>query len=368
MPRGETIGILMLSATLIGCGDPVAPTTAVPPAATAPVEVADDPAAVAAVEAAATAVRRNSRGSVVEVDYRGKSVELADLERLRQLPNLRSLLLSDTGIDDDGLRLLTNIETLVHLDLRNCPISNPGLEPLSRLTQLRGLKLSGQSGACTVDDMGMKYLAELQSLQVLGLDFLWISELGLSSLSELPQLRELYLAETTVGNEALEVISRFPELRRLRLARTQIDGQGLVHLAPLDKLEDLDLSECLQLTDSATEPLGELDGLKKLNLWRVNLTDEGIRPVSKLTALEWLNLDNTRLSDAGMPYLSGLKQLQFLHLGSTQISDVGLVHLESLNALRELIVTRTAVTETGASKLQQALPELDIQLEYVAGP
>ena len=83
--------------------------------------------------------------------------------------------------------------------------------------------------------------------------------------------------------------------------------------------------------------------------------------------MEWLNLDNTRLSDAGMSFLSDMNQLKFLHLGSTQITDQGLSALQGIKGLEDLKVTRTAVTKDGVDKLNEALPNTKIQLEYIEG-
>ena len=180
-------------------------------------------------------------------------------------------------------------------------------------------------------------------------------------------MTELYMAETTIGDDAIDIVAKFPNLKKLRLAKNQITGQGMSKLPQLAKLEELDLSECAQLTDADIAPLGEMKNLKKLNLWRVNISDEGIKPLQSLTNLQSLNLDNTRLTDDGMPYLSELNNLSFLHLGSTLITDDGLSHLEKLTRLADLKVTRTAVSAAGVAKLKEKLPDTEIQLKYIEG-
>ena len=80
------------------------------------------------------------------------------------------------------------------------------------------------------------------------------------------------------GNEAIALLAEFPKLRKVRLAKNGIDASGLAHLPKLKQLEELDLSECASIFDDATEPLGELTGLKKLNLWRGQVSDAGIEP------------------------------------------------------------------------------------------
>ena len=310
-------------------------------------------------------VRRDGNDELIEVDFRDTEAGDAEMKLLVDLPKLRSVLLLGTKVSDAGLETLGQIPTLENLDLRDCSVSDDGLKSLSKLGRLKALKLMGRSGDCTVSDTGLEHVAKFPELKVLGLDFLWeISDDGIAKLAPLKNLQELYLAETTVGDATIEHLAKFPTLRKLRLARNQIEAAGIAALPKLSSLEELDLSECSQILDSAMGPLGECKNLKKLNLWRVNISDEGLKPIQHLTNLESLNLDNTRLSDEGASYLSGLTKLTFLHLGSTQITNQALTHLEGLTNLKDLVVTRTAVDEEGVEQLQEKLPNTKIQLEY----
>lgn len=368
------IAILLLSA---GCpqsppatnSDPVAPPA---DSATAPVEAAqplpsENPADTTALEEAGAKLKRDGDGLVIEVDFRGTMVDSGLIEHAALLPRLRSLILIESGVTDEQLKVVGHISGLQNLDLRDCAISNAGLAHLTGLEKLRALRLSGKSGATTVDDAGMESVAKLTNLRALLLDYLWISEVGLAELAPLKDLSELYLSQTLVGDEALDVLKQFPKLSKLRLSRTQVTSQGLEKLVPLSGLTEVDLSECSQIFDDGMTHLGQVTSLKRLNLWRVALTDYGVEQLAPLVNLEWLNLDNTQLSDAGLDALKNMDKLTFLHLGSTAISDAGLPKLAHLKSLRDLKVTRTAVTEEGVMKLKEQLPETDIQLKYLGG-
>ena len=330
--------------------------------------VSADPASVvAALTSSEATLRKDPQGSIIEVDLRGKTIDNELLDRMVQLPRLRSLILAATKLVDEQLIPVGRISTLENLDLRDCPVTDKGMSHLTGLSKLKSLRLSGKSGACTVGDEGMKHVGTLSALKVLAADNLWISEDGLKSLTNLKNLQELYLAETTIGDDAIELLSQFTTLRKLRLAGNQISAAGLKNLPKLRELEELDLSECSQILDDAMAPFAEMKKLKKLNLWRVNLSDKGIEPLAGLAQLESLNLDNTRLSDGGMKYLGGMTKLTFLHLGSTLITDSGLSHLNALKSLKDLKLTRTAVTQKGVDELKMHLPSTAIQLEYIAG-
>ena len=327
----------------------------------------DDAASVSTIEALADKFRRDGNENLIEVDFRGATIDDSNLSALKMLPKIRSVLLSGTDVTDEGMKVLGTISTLENLDLRDCAISDDGLASLSSLGKIKAIKLSGKSGGCTVSDDGMQHIANFKNLKVLGVDSLWdISEDGIAKLTDLKNLQELYMADTPAGDEAIKLLSQFPNLRKLRFAQNQITAEGIAALPNLKKLEELDLSECSLILDDAMGPLGKMSNLKKLNLWRVNISDIGIAPIANLTTLESLNLDNTRLSDEGLAHLSGLTNLKFLHLGSTQVTDENLSQLAGLEKLKELIVTRTGVTEAGAKALQSKLPSTKIQLKFGA--
>ncbi|MCA9246171.1 MAG: hypothetical protein KDA42_03620, partial [Planctomycetales bacterium] len=285
---------------------------------------ADDPSAITALNKLATSLKHDDDGFVIEVNFRGAQIDDAALAHLAGLARIKSVLLNDTAISDDGLKTIGQLTTLANLDLRGCKVSNDGMAHLVGLDKLRALRLSGQSGATTVDDDGMQSIGKLTALVALPLDFLWVSEEGLAKLDGLKNLEEIYLARTLVGDDAMKELQRFPKLKRLRISQTSVTGAGLEHLAPIKTLVDLDLSENSQLDDAGLAPLADMKQLTKLNLWRVAMTDEGAAHLAGLTRLEWLNLDNTQLTDAGLPYLAGMAKLSFLHLGSTSVSDDGL--------------------------------------------
>lgn len=252
---------------------------------------------------------------------------------------------------------------VVDLDLRKCAVSNEDLAQLAGLEHLVALRLSGKSGATTVDDAGMRHLAGLTGLRALMLDHLWVSGEGLAALAPLGNLEELTLAQTLVGDDAAEAITAFSRLRRLRLAGTSISGAGLAKLAKLPALADLDVSEAVQIDDAALEHVGRMAGLRRLNLWRVPVGDAGIAQLAGLEDLEWLNLDNTQLTDAGLEAVGGLRKLQTLYLGSTAVSNAGLGRIAGLTALESLSLQRTAVDAAAVRELQQRLPKTTISLE-----
>lgn len=372
----RSAALLTFTISLIaGCKPSLAPTGTSPTDAESSETVAppkaapepDDAGCIAGLEEAGAKLKKDGDGLVIEADFRGLTIGDSALEYLIGLRRVRSVLLNETSVTDAGMATVGKVATLQNVDLRDCTISNAGLEPLAELSQLKALRLSGKSGATSVDDDGLVHVAKMKNLKALLLDFLWISEIGLEQLAGLDKLEELYLAKTLVGDDALATMSQFPRLKKLRISQCQFENGGLAHLAKVTTLEHLDLSENNSVNDTGMPHLSGLTKLKSLNLWRTYVGDSGVESLAGLTSMEWLNLDNSQISDACLKHLSRMNKLSFLHLGSTLVSDAGLPALEELAALKDLKVTRTAVTEEGVTALNKKLPDTEIQLRYIEG-
>jgi hypothetical protein len=91
------------------------------------------------------------------------------------------------------------------------------------------------------------------------------------------------------------------------------------------------------------------------------VTDAGLKSLCGLPALQSLSLRDTEVTDAGLANLRGLTALQCLGLSWTQVTDAGLEGLRGLTALKVLSLYDTRVTDAGVKRLQQALPDCDLQ-------
>jgi hypothetical protein len=358
-----TLSVVILAGS-VGCRDTASPAPTAGSSGQKPA-LAEDAEVLKRLEAAGAPLVLNEQGLVTQIAFR-EPARLTDelAEQLAQLRNLQTLAVGQSGLSLAGWETLGKIPSLRQLDLRDCELGNDEFQALvSNLNNLVSVRLSGKTGATTVDDSGLAALRDKPQLKVLALDYLWVSDTGLAELESSRELRELYLAGSLVDDAALERLSNMPSLRKLRLARTSVGKDGLAHLAKLP-LEELDLSECSLVDNAALEPIGKIVSMKKLNLWRDAVGDEGVAQLAELKQLEWLNLDNTQITDGSLPVVAGFTKLTFLHLGSTAVSNAGIGQLAPLKSLKDLKVTRTSVTEEGVAELRQAIPGVDIQLKY----
>jgi alkyl hydroperoxide reductase subunit AhpC len=162
--------------------------------------------------------------------------------------------------------------------------------------------------------------------------------------------------------------------------KLEISEQAAGDLSTLDKLESDDLQMLSfgwkAMKVGSLEPIGNLKGLKALNIQRAmfdsddlkyltglaqlqvlrfgdyNLTDESMRYVGRLTSLRSLALWGTGISDEGLKHLQGLTNLTFLALNRCEITDQGLNYLRNMTALEGLQIYQTKITDNGLEKLQ----------------
>lgn len=138
------------------------------------------------------------------------------------------------------------------------------------------------------------------------------------------------------------------------------DLSGLSALGPND-LYELDISACAQPPDKPDKTImpyvGNLTGLKVLDVTTINITGKGLQAIRRLKSLRELRIESEILGDAGLSHLAGLKSLEILWLRAEKITDEGLSHLAKLTRLKELLLLCPRVHGPGLAHLAE-LPSL----------
>lgn len=99
-------------------------------------------------------------------------------------------------------------------------LTNNELCSLKLLTNIRAIGIYNAA----IDDIGMTFLGEMKSLQVVGLGHVQISEKGLRELSGLNNLRQLQISGINVSKASvLQLFTLCPELQHIEL-----NNEGLI--------------------------------------------------------------------------------------------------------------------------------------------
>ncbi len=116
------------------------------------------------------------------------------------------------------------------------------------------------------------------------------------------------------------------------------------------------------LNEGVLADLKAMANLSELDLGGTSVNDAMLVHLEPLGNLTRLHLEKTQVSDEGLVHLKKLSKLEWLNLYGTTVSDAGLPHLEALQQLKKLYLWQTKVTPEGAAKLNEAVPQLEINL------
>lgn len=152
--------------------------------------------------------------------------------QLSQLPQLdgklTQLLIEAGGVDDAAIAAIAQVRSLVHLRLRECPISNVGLAILVE--------------------------ANLPELQILNIPQSQCNAGGIAKLALLPKLIQLRLGGKQIDDAAVAEIAKLPKLRSLHLIGPKLTDVALEKLAGSELLSTFYLDDC-PLSDAAWQQL-----------------------------------------------------------------------------------------------------------------
>ncbi len=232
------------------------------------------------------------RFAVVDAGHLGD----ADFAWLSDLPGLREIDLSGSGLSDRGLGALP-LKDLQTLKVAATNVTDAGIVLLKQCSDLRHLTLNGTA----VSDKAVMTLASsLRNLETLELEETQVTDEAVNHLVKMQRLECLSLSNTRITNEAVVQLNRLPRLREIHLGGTSISASGVRSLASIATLKSICLSEFgrpSRIDDAIVAELATFDGLEELYLDGTLITDKTLMLIQKrLPSLRVLSLGETRLS------------------------------------------------------------------------
>lgn len=221
-----------------------------------------------------------SKGNLVlAATYAWSDIKNSDIAKIvRELPMLRSLDLSETGIGDAGIRDLGALHHLEKLDLRNTAVSQKGIAFLA---------------------------------------------------TKMPQLKSLALGGPELGKGLLRLLPRFTSLDELDVAGVMSDDSDAACLASLTSLKSLRLF--WMIGDRGIAALTPLTNLESLDLYSSQVTDKGLASLPSMKRLMWLRLTHAKaVTDDAVKFLGRCKTLRTIFLAGTAITRDGVAKLKQL--------------------------------------
>lgn len=255
---------------------------------------------------------------------------------LGHLAGLRRLSLSFLRLEDVDFEWLRYLHVLEDLELSNDPEQNgygftgavierlPMNAPLSRLAL----------GNVSFIESDLERVSRYAQLKELAFWYERTDGSGFRKLESMSSLRELHVSGDGT-DEDMAVLASLPCLKQLWLWDVPVTARILRHLAKAGRLSDLSLRN--------TNVRGRLEALADL-------------------PLEALTLSHTPLTDAVGPVLGQLWGLRYLDLSSTAITNRMLDFLAGLPHLLHLGVIDTDVSDGAVQQLCRMLPRLAVEV------
>lgn len=259
----------------------------------------------------------------------------------------------------EPLSLLSELVDVPWLSLENSPLDDEALPHIARLGESGKGPTRLYLDSSRIVGAQLKLLAPLHRLIHLSLRQLPITDQHLAELPPFAELQNLGLDGTRITDAGLLHVSRYSHLQMIWLNDTQVTDQGLTHLQPLNELRTLQLPGT-RCSGPGLTILAQLPSLTYLSLRGVSLQPNSLKHIAAIRQLEQLGLDQTNVADDQLKHLTGLAKLRTLWLSGTPVGDPGLEHLRSLRALTTLHLSETQVTPEGTSELQRSLPQCHI--------
>lgn len=319
--------------------------------------------------------------------YKCTGVDAA-IGQLSAVEQLEELIVTESGLSDQGMRSMRSLEALKHLSLSETEeVTNLGYAQLEHVPTLESLKLSNVN----IRDSALRVLPHITCLRKLTIASDTMTDSGLETILSLKNLETLTIE---AGQIRHVYAARMPHLRSLWINRDGIETLTLEHLPSLETLawngseslqrvvlDDVPRLRCFMsfVSPLVHMRLRNVPSLETVRLWECEVpelevegrvgvrclelvaspaSDDDVGRLKVLPNLEALLLDGTQITNAGLPHLKHFKRLRILTLRGTAVTDEGLAELVELQRLEQVSLGLSQVTESGIQWFQSQRPEV----------
>ncbi|MBL8212853.1 MAG: hypothetical protein JNK87_19215 [Bryobacterales bacterium] len=204
---------------------------------------------------------------------------------------------------------LAHIPNLQQLGADGKLASDEAMPHIAAVPRLRKLRI--QESIATED--GFVALAKSRSLEsVWGRVCPNFGDRAFLAFAAIPTLQGMGIGLAKVSDAALAALPHFPALREL--TPIGLTDPGFVHVGQCRDLQRLTCMYCRDTTDTATEHIANL-GIRYYYAGLTKITDRSLRILGGMHSLEQIDLyECLGITDAGLPYIAALPNLKEVHL------------------------------------------------------
>ena len=308
-----------------------------------------------------------SMSLVRNLDLEDYSVDI-DGKILQKCKALRRLILNQCeNFSKELAIIIPNLELLEEIDTGSCGgITNESVKELSKLPMLRKLRMVNND-KISVDDEGMRILCDMECLEELEVGKCEnVTDEGMVMFGKIGRLKKLFFWECGIGKNGLKWAGGMRSLVHLEIdSCDNLTDEGMGVMGKMEWLEYLQIEMCEGVTNEGLKLLGGLRELRTLHIGGCDrFSDEGFICLLGMVRLERMSIRCHCLSNEEIKYVCGIKSLRRLELfGHSNVTDEGVVLLFGMEKLEKLELIRCkGITNEGIKMLDETsnLRELDI--------
>ena len=184
--------------------------------------------------------------------------------------------------------------------------SDAALAHVGRLPNVRTLLLSDTQAT----DASLVHLKNLSKLQCL---YMWdasaVTDTGVEQLRNLKQLEQIHISGSGITDESMKLFASLPNIRKLSLQNNRFSNDALKYAGKAMRLETLVVGSVSRTVARS----GDVYGLGDPS--QCTIDDDGLAYISGLANLAHLGVQGSKIQGSGFRHLDGLKNLKTIWIG-----------------------------------------------------
>ena len=308
--------------------------------------------------------------------YRGTSddpYDAAFIEHLGYIPDLESVKIVATKIEDSWLPPLLKLKNLKSLSIEGTARGLPGKPALGDLSLARFQALAQCPGLTSLElayfgqatDAGLEQLSGLKDLESFTFRGSPVKGHGFAKFEGWTKLKRINFHSNSLDDEGLgHVCERFPNLEFIKLWHSKLlTDASAGHLKKLKKLTGIEIS-CSKATAGLVKHLRDLPVDYVALEYGVNTpVADAIDTVRSIATLRRLSIAAEAFNDTDLAALASVTQVQELSLSGIDLPDARLQQLQAFSHLKTLTLVRygKGYPEETQAKVKALLPQVDVK-------
>jgi F-box/leucine-rich repeat protein 14 len=201
-------------------------------------------------------------------------------KNLTGLTKIRKLHLPFCGPGvNEATDVISQLTTLIVLDIRHCGIRDQGFKPLQKLSNnIKDLRIGGNP----LTDAVLDDLEQFTKVEQLVFDECrpLVSWAGLARLKMMKNIASLGFGYTGLTDDDLAHLKELSKLRIFYLMGNPISDKGLASVAAMTNLTTLNLDRCPAITDAGLDHLRVLKKLELIDMRNTKVTADGVKKLA----------------------------------------------------------------------------------------